>query len=48
MDGVRTPVQAGYALVVPVAAKHNIINPGIEHLKLYTHYASPNHRDGVE
>lgn len=47
LDGVRTPLQAGYAVVVPAGAKHNIINTGTEPLKLYTLYAPPNHRDGV-
>ena len=41
------PVQAGYAVVVPAGATHNIINTGTESLKLYTLYAPPNHRDGV-
>ena len=47
LDGVRTAIQAGYAVVVPAGARHNIINTGTEPLKLYTIYAPPNHRDGV-
>lgn len=47
LDGVRTPLQAGYAVVVPAGARHNIVNTGTEPLKLYTLYAPPNHRDGV-
>lgn len=47
VDGVRTAIQAGYAVVVPAGARHNIINTGTEPLKLYTIYAPPNHRDGV-
>jgi mannose-6-phosphate isomerase-like protein (cupin superfamily) len=47
LDGVRTAIQAGYAMVVPAGARHNIINTGTEPLKLYTIYAPPNHRDGV-
>lgn len=47
LDGVRTPLQPGYAVIVPAGAKHNIINTGTEPLKLYTLYAPPNHRDGV-
>ena len=47
LDGVRTPVHAGFASVVPAGAKHNIINTGDRPLKLYTLYAPPNHRDGV-
>jgi mannose-6-phosphate isomerase-like protein (cupin superfamily) len=47
LDGVRTAIQAGYAVLVPAGARHNIINTGSEPLKLYTLYAPPNHRDGV-
>ena len=47
LDGVRTAIQAGHAVVVPAGARHNIINTGTEPLKLYTIYAPPNHRDGV-
>jgi mannose-6-phosphate isomerase-like protein (cupin superfamily) len=47
LDGVRTPIRAGFAVVVPAGTKHNIINTGTVPLKLYTLYAPPNHRDGV-
>ncbi len=47
LDGVRTPIRAGFAVVVPAGAKHNIINTGTAPLKLYTIYSPPNHRDGV-
>jgi mannose-6-phosphate isomerase-like protein (cupin superfamily) len=47
LDGVRTPIRAGFAVLVPAGAKHNIINTGTEPLQLYTLYAPPNHRDGV-
>lgn len=47
LDGVRTPIQAGFAVLVPAGAKHNIVNTGSVPLKLYTLYAPPNHRDGV-
>jgi mannose-6-phosphate isomerase-like protein (cupin superfamily) len=47
LDGVRTPIRAGFAVVVPAGANHNIINTGRGPLKLYTLYAPPNHRDGV-
>lgn len=47
LDGVRTPLQAGYAVLVPAGARHNIVNTGTVPLKLYTLYAPPNHRDGV-
>ena len=47
VDGVRTAIRAGFAIVVPAGANHNIINTGTVPLKLYTLYAPPNHRDGV-
>ena len=47
LDGARTAIRAGFAVVVPAGARHNIINTGAEPLKLYTIYSPPNHRDGV-
>jgi mannose-6-phosphate isomerase-like protein (cupin superfamily) len=47
LDGVRTTISAGFAIVVPAGATHNIVNTGSTPLKLYTLYAPPNHRDGV-
>ena len=47
LDGVRTAIRAGFAVIVPAGTNHNIINPGTVPLKLYTLYAPPNHRDGV-
>lgn len=47
LDGVRTAILAGFAIIVPAGTNHNIINTGSAPLKLYTIYAPPNHRDGV-
>jgi mannose-6-phosphate isomerase-like protein (cupin superfamily) len=47
LDGVSSPIQAGFAVLVPAGTRHNIINTGSKPLKLYTLYAPPNHRDGV-
>jgi mannose-6-phosphate isomerase-like protein (cupin superfamily) len=47
LDGVRTEIRAGFAVVVPAGTRHNIINTGSGPMKLYTIYAPPNHRDGV-
>jgi mannose-6-phosphate isomerase-like protein (cupin superfamily) len=47
LDGVRTPIQPGFAVLVPAGTNHNIVNTGSGPLKLYTLYAPPNHRDGV-
>jgi mannose-6-phosphate isomerase-like protein (cupin superfamily) len=47
LNGVRTAIRAGFAVLVPAGTKHNIINTGSVPMKLYTIYAPPNHRDGV-
>jgi mannose-6-phosphate isomerase-like protein (cupin superfamily) len=47
LDNVTTEVRAGFGVVVPGGAKHNIINTGTAPMKLYTIYSPPNHRDGV-
>ena len=47
MEGVRTAIRAGFAVVVPAGANHNIVNTRSVPLKLYTLYAPPNHRDGI-
>jgi mannose-6-phosphate isomerase-like protein (cupin superfamily) len=47
LDGVRTAIKAGFAILVPAGTNHNIINSGKVPLKLYTVYSPPNHRDGV-
>lgn len=47
LDGVRTAIGAGFAVVVPAGTNHNIINTGTGSLKLYTVYSPPNHRDGI-
>lgn len=47
LDGVKTAIRAGFAVLVPAGTHHNIINTGSVPLKLYTLYSPPNHRDGV-
>jgi mannose-6-phosphate isomerase-like protein (cupin superfamily) len=47
LDGVRTEISPGFAIVVPAGTRHNIVNSGDAPLSLYTVYSPPNHRDGV-
>jgi len=47
LNGARTAVKAGFAILVPAGVNHNIINTGDVPLKLYTLYAPPNHQDGI-
>lgn len=47
LSGLRTPIRAGFAVIVPAGVMHNIVNTGDGPMKLMTVYAPPNHRDGV-
>lgn len=47
LDGVRTKIEEGFAIVIPSGTDHNIINSGGRPLKVCTLYSPPNHRDGV-
>ena len=47
LDGVEQPLRSGSVVIIPLGTRHNIINTGIESMKLYTLYAPPNHRDGT-
>src|SRR5450759_3428392 len=41
LDGVRSQISAGFAVLVPAGTKHNIVNTSAAPLKLYTLYAPP-------
>ncbi len=46
IDGNEKSVSDGDVLIVPMGAKHNIINTSdTESLKLYTIYSPPHHKD---
>jgi mannose-6-phosphate isomerase-like protein (cupin superfamily) len=47
IDGNRSEVKGGDAILVPAGARHNVKNTGQEPLRLYTLYAPPEHRDGT-
>ena len=47
LDGVTHEVNADDAVVIPEGTRHNVINTGADHLKLYTVYAPPEHKDGT-
>ena len=48
IDGNEYAVKNGDAAIVPAGAKHNVINTSkAEHLKLYTIYSPPEHKDGT-
>jgi mannose-6-phosphate isomerase-like protein (cupin superfamily) len=47
IDGTKTEIDSGWAIVVPAGARHNVTNTGDAPLHLYTLYAPPQHRDQV-
>lgn len=47
IDGRRSPISDGSAIVVPSGAKHNVRNTGDSPLLLYTLYSPPHHEDGT-
>lgn len=47
IDGEKTVISDGSAVIVPAGSQHNVINTGTTDLKLYTVYSPPNHADGT-
>jgi len=48
LDGVTTPIEDGYAIVIPAGTQHNVINKAADKkMKLYTVYSPPEHLDKV-
>jgi mannose-6-phosphate isomerase-like protein (cupin superfamily) len=48
IDGNEYDVTDGSAIVVPVGAKHNVLNVSeTDDLKLYTIYSPAHHKDGI-
>lgn len=47
IDGVTTKIKNDDVVIVPAGAVHNVINTGIEPLRLYTIYSPPEHRYDV-
>ena len=47
IDGNEYLVKDGDGVIVPVGAKHNVINTGATEMKLYTIYAPAHHKDGI-
>ncbi len=44
LNGVERDLIDGDVLIITAGTEHNIVNTGDEDLKLYTVYASPNHK----
>ena len=48
LDGKEHHVEDGFSVVIPAGTEHNIINGGTSGpMKLYTVYATPDHKDGI-
>ncbi len=47
IDDVEHNVDDGFAVIIPAGTKHNVVNTGLEPLKLYSVYAPPEHKDGT-
>ena len=47
IDGRRTKVKPGDAMLIPAGARHNVKNTSAKSMRLYTLYGPPEHRDGV-
>jgi mannose-6-phosphate isomerase-like protein (cupin superfamily) len=45
IDGTRSRIRSGDAVLIPAGARHNIVNTGKGSLHVYTLYAPPEHRD---
>lgn len=47
IDGERSKIRKGTAMLIPAGARHNVRNTGEKRLQLYTLYAPPQHADGT-
>ena len=47
LNGEERDLVDGDAVIITAGTEHNIVNTGSEDLKLYTVYATPNHKKGV-
>lgn len=48
VDDNTYDVADGSGVIVPAGAVHDVVNTGSDDLALYTIYATPHHREGVE
>ncbi len=47
LDGAETEVEDDFAIVIPAGTEHNVVNTGVEAMKLYTIYSPPEHKHDV-
>ena len=44
LNSIERELMDGDVIIIPAGTEHNIVNTGNEDLKLYTVYATPNHK----
>lgn len=47
LNGESFPLPADHAVIIPAGTNHNVVNTGTVELKLYTIYATPEHKDKI-
>lgn len=47
INNISHDLADGSVIIVPAGAKHNVINTGVEPMKIYTLYMPPHHKDGI-
>lgn len=47
LAGVKHNITDGSAILVPAGTRHNVVNTGLDALKLYSLYMPPHHKDGT-
>lgn len=47
IDNEEVIAESEFAVIVPAGSNHNVINIGVDDLKLYTIYSPANHPDGT-
>ena len=47
LNGAAQDIADGSVILVPAGTRHNIVNTGLDSMKLYTLYMPPHHRDGI-
>lgn len=47
LNGVKSAIKDGSAIVIPAGTEHNVINTSSDIMHLYTIYCPPEHKDGI-
>lgn len=47
LNGEKSAIKDGSAIVIPAGTEHNVINTSSDLMRLYTIYCPPEHKDGI-